>query len=78
MVMGVALGFVGAMLASFSPLLFNFVAGNSLLGLLALPLLLVVSIVLAFRRSTRRTGLGMLMGFPVGFIVAAGTCFYGV
>jgi tetrahydromethanopterin S-methyltransferase subunit C len=68
--LGVVLGLVGAVLASFSPLLF------SLLGWLLLPAVLVLAIVLAVRRSTRRTGVGMLVGFAVGFIATAGTCIY--
>ncbi|MEJ7690088.1 MAG: hypothetical protein WKF76_06460 [Nocardioidaceae bacterium] len=64
------LGLVGAVLASFSPLLF------SLLGWLLLPAVLVLAIVLAVRRSTRRTGVGMLVGFAVGLVVSAGTCLY--
>lgn len=74
--LGVVLGLVGAVLASFSPLLFSFLGVGLLMGWLLLPALLVLAIVLAVRRSTRRTGVGMLVGFAVGLVVSAGTCLY--
>ncbi len=73
--MGVALGFVGTLLASFSPILPG-LDGAFFFGLFLLPILLVVAIALAVKRSTRRTGIGMLSGFAVGLVVSAGTCLY--
>ncbi len=74
---GLVLGLGGAVVASFSPILLSrFSEGSTVGGLLLLPLLLVVAIVLAVRRSTRRTGVGMLVGFAVGVVASAGTCIY--
>ncbi len=74
--LGVALGLVGALLASFSPILFSFLDAGLFAGLFVLPVLLVIAIALAVKRSTRRTGIGMLSGFAVGLVVSAGTCLY--
>ncbi len=76
--LGLALGVVGTVLGSFGPPLLTAYAGGGwwLLPLLLLLVVLVAGIVLTVKRSTRRTGAGMLVGFAVGLVVFAGTCLY--
>lgn len=77
-VLGLVLGLVGTVLGSFGPPLLTAYAGGGwwLLPLLLLPVVLVAGIVLTVKRSTRRTGAGMLVSFAVGLVVFAGTCLY--
>ncbi len=74
-VLGLVLGLVGTALGAFGPF-FVFPEGGGLVFLWLLPLVLVVGIALTVKGSTRRTGVGMLLGWAVGLLVSAGTCLY--
>ncbi len=74
-VLGLVLGLVGTALGAFGPF-FVLSEGGGLVFLWLVPLVLVVGIALTVKGSTRRTGVGMLLGWAVGLLVSAGTCLY--
>jgi hypothetical protein len=74
--LGILVGVLATLLA---PALAVFLAGYAgswlgLLGLFAPLAVLVAGIVLAFIPSTRRWGVGLLIGFSASLIVGAGAC----
>lgn len=75
-VLGLVLGLVGTALGAFGPFFVFLPDGGGQKFLLLLPIVLVVGIALTVKGSTRRTGVGMLLGWAVGLLVSAGTCLY--
>ena len=75
-VLGLVLGLVGTALGAFGPFFVFTPEGVGLLLLWLVPIVLVVGIALTVKGSTRRTGVGTLLGWAVGLLVSAGTCLY--
>jgi len=74
--LGLGIGLLVTGLGAFGPFLSVPLEGVGLLALWLIPLVLVVGIGLTIRPTTRRTGVGILVGFAIGLVVSAGTCIY--